>query len=142
MATGAFDFGAMTGAAMPLRVRLLGTRESPLSAGVSPGVADGLSLGRSLTFASTDGAGMPMSVPLRESPPLPRFPSGRVLAVVRGGVLVVGPAACAGMLDDVAGRGGALAAFGGALDDGRGGPLAGRGGSLDGLAAAVSAGFG
>ena len=85
---------------------------------------------------------MPMSVPLPERRPLPRAPSGRVLAVVRGGLPVVGPTACAGMLDVARGRGGELAAFGGALDDGRGGALAVRGGSLDGLAAVVSAGFG
>ena len=65
-----------------------------------------------------------------------------MLAVARGGLLAVGPTGCAGMLDVATGRGGALAAFGGALDEGRGGPLAGRGGSLDGLAALVSGGFG
>lgn len=145
-------FGSMTGAAMPMRVRLPGGTALAVAvaaggrlvvvgpAGVLLGFWAGLSLGLSLGLSvTTEGAGMPMSVPPRAAEP-----SGRVELVSRelpSAAGVLGDRA--GTLDDVAGRGGPLAGLGGALDVVAGGLLAGRGGSLAALfAVAASAGFG
>ena len=137
----------MTGAAMPMSVRLPGGM-AEAERGRSTVVSAGFSLGRSL---ATAGAGIPMSVLLRGAA-LALMPSGRVLAVSRDvparGMLELagrgGALETFGALDALGGVlaafGGALAAFGGALDAGRGGPLAGRGGSLGGFDEVVGAG--
>jgi hypothetical protein len=147
-------FCSMTGAAMPMRVRLPGGTALAVGvavaaggrlvvvspAGVLLGFWAGLSLGLSLGLSvTTEGAGMPMRVPPRAAEP-----SGRVGLVSRelpSNAGLLGDRA--GPLDDVAGRGGPLAGLGGTLDVVAGGLLAGRGGSLAALfTAAASAGFG